>query len=75
MRNHAVSLHLAKTKSTITAPAFGWLPCQDLSWTSTTRVNLVLNHMFEPLIVSGTQENHNFHLLACEAVVHHFIAS
>jgi hypothetical protein len=75
MRNHAVTLHFSKPEATITTTPFSWLSCQDLGWTTTSRVNLILNHMLQSLVIGRSQEDHDFHLLATEAIIHHFIAS
>ena len=37
-------------------------------------MNLVTNHMLQALIVGWVQENHDFHTLASETIVHDFIA-
>ena len=75
MRDHAVTLHLTKSESTVSGAALCWLPRQDLDGPSASRVHLVIDHVLEPLIESRTQEDHDLHLLASEAVVHDLVAS
>jgi hypothetical protein len=74
MRYHTITFHLTETQATITTTAFSWLSSQNLSWTSTSRMNLILDHVLQSLVVSWTKEDHNFHFLACKAIVHNFIA-
>lgn len=73
--DHAVPLHFTESEATIATSSFSRLPGKDLSWTSATRVDFVLDHMLQSLVVSRPQENHNLHLLSCEAVIHDFISS
>jgi len=74
MRNHAISLHFSETKSTVTGATLRWLPSQNLSGATSSRVNLIADHMFKTLVIGGTQEDHDFEALAGEARVEHLIA-
>ena len=75
MGNHTITFHFSKPETSITWSALSWLACQYLHWASTSWMHLVINHVLQSLIKSGTQENHYLHLLASEAVVHHLVAS
>ena len=75
VRNHAVTLHLTESQATITTTPFSWLTGQDLGWSTATRVHFVLHHMLESLVISWTKEDHDFHLLACESIVHDLVTS
>lgn len=75
MRYHAIALHLSEPETSISRPSLCWLSGEYLSGTTTSGMNLVLNHMLEPLIVSGPKEYHDFQLLAAEAVIHDLVAS
>lgn len=74
MGHHAVALHLTEAETTVTRPAFSRLTGQNLSGSTTPRVNLVADHMLEPLVVGRSQEDHHLQLLACESVVHHLVS-
>lgn len=51
---HVSHLHLSKTKATITTPTFDGLSGQNLYRTSRSRVNLILHHMLQSLIICRT---------------------
>jgi hypothetical protein len=38
-------------------------------------MHLVINHVLQSLVECRSKENHYFHLLPCETIVHYFIAS
>lgn len=71
--NHAVSFHFTESKSTVAWPTFSWLPCQNCSFTSWSRVNFIAHHVLKSLVISWTQEDHHLQLLSSEAIVHGFI--
>ena len=73
MRDHAVSLHLTEAETTVTTTSLSGLACQNLSWTATSGVDLVLDHVLEALVVGWSKEDHHFHFLAGEAIVHHLV--
>ena len=75
MRYHTITLHLTKSQTSVTASAFCRLSRQNLGWATASRVNLVLNHVLQSLIVGRSQENHDFHLFTTETVVHYLITS
>jgi hypothetical protein len=74
VRDHAVALHLTESKATVTSSSLSRLSCQNLSGTSTSRVDFVAHHMLQTLIVGRTQEDHDLKLLASEAIVHDFVS-
>ena len=45
MCNHAIAFHLAKTQTTISSSTFNRLPRQDLSRSSRSRMNFVIDHV------------------------------
>jgi hypothetical protein len=73
MRDHAVTLHFSEPQATITRPSLGRLSSEYLSRPSSSRMNLVLNHVLESLIVSRTEKDHDFQFLATKAIVHDLI--
>jgi len=74
MRNHTVSFHLSESESSVSGPTLRRLTCENLRGASSSRVHLVCNHMLKALIVRRAKENHDFHSLACESVVHDFVS-
>ena len=75
MRDHTVTLHLTETKTAIPSSSLCRLSCQDLRRTTTSRVHLVLDHVLQSLVICRPKEDHDLHLLASEAIVHHLVAS
>ena len=71
--DHTITLHLTETKTTISRSAFSRLSSQDLWWATWPRVDFVAYHMLQTLVISRSQENHNFKFLTSEAVVHDFV--
>jgi hypothetical protein len=57
MRNDAVALHLAKTKTTVPRAPVCWLTCEGDNRTTSARVHLIVNQMAQALIVGWTEEN------------------
>lgn len=51
--DHAVSLHLAEPQPAVPGPTFRRLSCQNLRGPSRPRVNLISDHVLQPLIVRG----------------------
>src|ERR1700692_1958274 len=70
MRNHTITFHLSETETSITATTLHRLSRQDLHRTSCARMDLVVHHMFETLVVRGAEINLRLELSACVAVVH-----
>ena len=75
MRDHTVTLHLTEAQTAIPSTSLCRLPCQDLRRTTTSRVHLVLDHVLQSLVICRPEEDHDFHLLASEAIVHYLVAS
>ena len=75
MGNHAVSLHLAKSEASVASTSRRGLSGEDLSGTSATRVNFILHHVLEALVVRRAQKDHHLHLLSSEAIVHDLVAA
>lgn len=74
VRDHAVTLHLSESKTSISGSTLGWLSGQDLSGASSSGMHLVSDHMLESLIVSGVEEDQDFLFLSGESIVHHLVA-
>lgn len=70
MGNHAISFHFSKSKTTITGPSLSWLPCQDLNRATPTWMDLVIDHVFQSLVVSGAKEYQSTETSTCVTVVH-----
>ena len=60
VRNHTVAFHLSKAETTVPGPTLGRLPRQDLGRSTTTRVDLVTDHVLQALVEGRTQEDHDF---------------
>ena len=70
MGNHAVSLHLPKSKTTITRSPLSRLPRKNLYRASSTRMDLVINHVLQSLVVRWPQEYHKSEHSSCVPIVH-----
>lgn len=70
MGNHAISFHFSKSKTSITGPSFSRLPCQDLDRAPPTRMDLVINHMLQSLVVSGAKEDHSTETSTSVTIIH-----
>ena len=70
MGNHAVSLHLPKSETTITGSPLSRLPCKNLYRAAPTRMDLVINHVLQSLVVSWSQEYHKSEHSSCVPIVH-----
>jgi len=55
--------------------SFHWLSHQDLYRPSCSTMNLVVHHMFQPLVVCWSQENLCIYLSTCVSIIHDFIAT
>lgn len=51
MRDHAVTFHLTKAKTSVSGSAFSRLASKNLCGASTSRMDLIIDHMLESLIV------------------------
>lgn len=75
MRDHAVPFHFSEAKASVTTSTFSRLSRQNLRWSSTSGVDFVLHHVLKSLVISRPKEDHNFHLFACEPVIHDLVSS
>mmetsp|Transcript_6455 Transcript_6455/g.19394 ORF Transcript_6455/g.19394 Transcript_6455/m.19394 type:complete len:390 (-) Transcript_6455:2323-3492(-) len=75
MRDHAISLHFSKPQPAVARSALHGLPREDLRGPARARVNLVVHHMLESLVVRRVHEDHGVELAARVAVVHALVAS
>jgi hypothetical protein len=73
MRDHAVALHFSKAQASISRSSFCGLASENLGWSSASSMDLVLNHVLESLVVSGSKEDLDFHLFSVKTIVHHFV--
>jgi len=71
MTDDTVALHLSKPQSTISGSPLHRLSCEHGYRTSCSRVDLVIYHMLEALIVGRVQEDLGFELTTGMTVVHH----
>lgn len=70
MCNHAISLHLAKTQTAISGPPLCGLPGEDLHRPAPSRVDLIIHHVLQPLVVRGAKENHGSQFPTSVTIVH-----
>mmetsp|Transcript_59656 Transcript_59656/g.129706 ORF Transcript_59656/g.129706 Transcript_59656/m.129706 type:complete len:456 (-) Transcript_59656:728-2095(-) len=73
--DHAVTLHLSEPQTTVSPTTLEGLPGQDLHFAAGARVDLVVDHMLESLVVRRAEENGCDHPATCLAVVHDLRAS
>ena len=67
----AVPFHFAKSKAAISGSTLHGLPGQYLDRPPAPRVDLIVHHVLQALVVGGVQEDLGLQLAACVAVVHH----
>jgi len=60
MCQHDISLHLSYTESTITTPSLCGLSCQIHHGTYRTTMLLVIHHVFQSLVIDGTDKDARF---------------
>ena len=70
--DHAVTLHFSETKSTVASTAFYRLAGEDLRGATGARVDFVVDHMPQTLIVSRAEEDLGNEFATCMAIVHDF---
>lgn len=70
----AIALHLAETQTTVATTSFHRLAVQDLDRTTGTTVDLVVDHVLEPLVIGGPDKYLRIQLASGEAVVHDLVA-
>ena len=75
MADDAVALHLAKAQAAVTGAALDRLARQDLDGPAAARVDLVVHHVLQALVVGGPQEDLRLQLPPRVAVVHHHPAA
>lgn len=75
MRNLTVPFHLPETQASVSRPTLHGLPDEDLKGASGPRVDLVVHHVLQSLVVSGPQEDLGVDLPAGVAVIHDLVAS
>lgn len=73
--DHAVALHLTKTKAAVARPTLSGLTSKDLGRATATRMHLVAHHMLQTLVISGAQEDLDVESLASPSIVHCFISA
>ena len=66
----AIPLHFSKAQATISGSSFYRLPCQHGHRPPSSRVNLVIHHVLEALVVGWVQEDLGFELTTGMTVVH-----
>mmetsp|Transcript_11227 Transcript_11227/g.69336 ORF Transcript_11227/g.69336 Transcript_11227/m.69336 type:complete len:386 (-) Transcript_11227:2198-3355(-) len=75
MTDHAVPFHLSKSKPAVTRSTLNRLPGKNLNGTTTTRVNFVVYHMFQALVVRGAHEDLGVQPATSVSIVHHFVST
>lgn len=73
VRDHTITLHLSESEATVTCSTLSGLSRENLGRSTTSRVDLIAHHMLQALIIGRVQEDHHFHALASEAVVHDLV--
>lgn len=75
MGNLTITFHFAETKSTIAGPSLHRLADQNLDGTTSSRMDLVVHHMLETLIVGRTEEDLGVDFASSVSVVHYLVAT
>ena len=70
MGDHAITLHLSESQASISASTFSRLLVQILKFSSSSGMNLVVDHMSQSLVVSRSDEDLGFELLTSERIEH-----
>jgi hypothetical protein len=70
-----VALHLSESKTTLARTTLQRLSREHGERAARPRVNLVVDHVLEALVVRRTEEDLRLHLHARVAVVHHLVAA
>eukprot|EP00042_Codosiga_hollandica_P059448 m.916303 g.916303 ORF g.916303 m.916303 type:complete len:306 (-) comp60162_c0_seq1:2712-3629(-) len=74
VRDHAVALHFTNTQAAVTRTTLHRLTGKDLHRSARARVDLVVHHVLESLVVRGSEVNLCIELAAGEAVVEHLVS-
>ncbi len=69
-----VPFHFTESETTVPTTTLHGLSIEDLDGTAGSRMDLVVDHVLEALVVGGTQEDLGVQFATSEAVVHDFIA-
>jgi hypothetical protein len=69
-----ISLHFSESEASVSSSALERLSGELGDGTASARMNLVVHHVFQPLIISRAQENASAHLAARVPVKHGLIA-
>lgn len=72
VRDHTVALHLSETQTAVTRSTLNRLTCKNLHWSASSRVDLVVDHMLQALIVRRAKVNLGLKLATGVAIVHDF---
>mmetsp|Transcript_4552 Transcript_4552/g.10203 ORF Transcript_4552/g.10203 Transcript_4552/m.10203 type:complete len:253 (-) Transcript_4552:85-843(-) len=75
MRDNAVTLHLPKAQTTIPRTSFHRLARQNLVRSTSTRVNLIVHHVAQPLVIRWPEEDLSLHHPSRVAVIHRLVPS
>lgn len=70
MGDNTISLHLSETESSVASAPLHRLPGQDLDRSAAARVDFVVHHMLQALVVGRVQENLRLQLPPSVPVVH-----
>ena len=70
-----IALHLTESQTSVTRTTLHGLSVEDLNGTSSSRVDLVVDHVLETLVVGWSEEHLRVDLAACEPVVHDLVAA
>ena len=71
MTDNAISFHFTKAQATVSGSPLHRLSCEHGHRPTRPRVNLVIHHVLEALVVCGVQEDLGFELTTGMTVVHH----
>ena len=72
VRNHTIALHLSEPQSTVPRATLHRLPRQNLHRSSSTRVDLVVDHVLQALIVRWAEVYLRLEFATGVSVVHDF---
>jgi hypothetical protein len=75
MRNLAITFHFTEAQTTVTSTTLHRLSIHHLNWTASTRVNFVVDHVLQALIVGWAEENLSRQLASSVTIVHNFISA
>ncbi len=74
VRDDAVALHLTKTETTLTRSTLHRLLDENLQWAPRARVDLVVDHVLEALVIGWAEKDLRVDLAACVSVVEDLVA-